>query len=62
MSLGSAESIDVRSFPAVCIGPETADEARAAGFRILAVSATPDSAALATATVTALARQPKETP
>jgi hydroxymethylbilane synthase len=62
VSLGHAESIDVRSFPAVCIGPETATEARTAGFRILAVSPTPDSAALAAATATALARQPQETP
>ncbi len=62
MSLGQAESIDVLSIPAVCIGPETADRARAAGFRILAVSPTPDSAALAAATATALARQPEETP
>jgi hydroxymethylbilane synthase len=60
LSLGEAESIDVRSFPAVCIGPETADEARAAGFRILAVSPTPDGAALAAATADALALQPVE--
>ena len=62
VSLGNAESIDVSSFPAVCIGPETADEARTAGFRILAVSPTPDSAVLAAATATALAPQPEETP
>jgi hydroxymethylbilane synthase len=61
LSLGEAESIDVRSFPAVCIGPETADEARSAGFRILVVAPKPDAAALAAATVTALARQPEET-
>jgi uroporphyrinogen-III synthase len=61
VSLAKAESIEVRSFPAVCIGPETADEARAAGFRILAVAPTPDSAALAAATATALARQSEET-
>jgi uroporphyrinogen-III synthase len=62
VSLGDPESIDVRSIPAVCIGPETAEEARTAGFRILAVAPTPDSVALATATATALARQPEETP
>jgi hydroxymethylbilane synthase len=62
MSLGQAESIDVLSIPAVCIGPETADEARTAGFRILAVSPTPDSAALAAATATALVCQRQETP
>jgi uroporphyrinogen-III synthase len=61
-SLGAAESVDVRSIPALCIGPETADEARAAGFRILAVSPTPDPAALAAIAATALARQPEETP
>ena len=62
VSLGDPESIDVRSFPAVCIGPETADEARSAGFRILAVAPTPDATALAAAAATALARQPEETP
>jgi uroporphyrinogen-III synthase len=62
LSLGEAESIDVRSFPAVCIGPETADEARAAGFRILAISPTPTSSALATSTASALALQLQETP
>ena len=61
LSLGQAESIDVRSFPAVCIGPETADEARIAGFRILAVAPTPDAAALAAAAAIALARKPEET-
>jgi uroporphyrinogen-III synthase len=62
LALGYAESIDVRSFPAVCIGPKTADEARTAGFRILAVSPTPDSAALAATTARALALQEGETP
>jgi len=62
LSLGNAESIDVRSFPVVCIGPETADEARVAGFRILAVPTTQDAAALAAATAAALAGQPRETP
>jgi len=62
VSLGRDESIDVQSFRAVCIGPETADEARSAGFRILVVAATPDVTALAAATETALARQPEETP
>ena len=62
VALGDAESIDVRSLRAVCIGPETADEARAAGFGILAVSLSPDSVALAAATANALTRQPVETP
>lgn len=60
VALGRVESIDVRAIPAVCIGPGTADEARAAGFRILAVAPTPNSAALAVATAEALARQPQE--
>ena len=62
ISLAKAELIDVRSFPAMCIGPETADEARSAGFRILAVAPRPDATTLAAATATALARQPEETP
>jgi hydroxymethylbilane synthase len=60
VALGESESIDIHSVPCVCIGPETAEEARAAGFRILAVSPTPDSAALVAATAGALALQPQE--
>ncbi|HEY3163948.1 MAG TPA: hydroxymethylbilane synthase [Candidatus Limnocylindrales bacterium] len=60
LALGQADSIEVRSLPAVCIGPETAGEARAAGFLVLAVSPTPDSAALATTTARVLALQPAE--
>ena len=60
VALGRDESIDVLVFPSVCIGPETADEARAAGFRILAVSPTPAAAALAAATARVLALQPQE--
>lgn len=62
VSLAKAESIDVRSFPAACIGPETADEARSAGFQILAIAPTPEAAALAAVTAAALARLPEETP
>jgi hydroxymethylbilane synthase len=54
VSLGRAESIEVRAMPAVCIGPETADEARTAGFRVIAVSPTPDPKALAATTADAL--------
>ena len=60
VALGEAESIDIHSIPCVCIGPETAEEARATGLRILAVSPTPDSAALAAATARVLALQPQE--
>jgi uroporphyrinogen-III synthase len=62
VALGVAESIDVRSLPAVCIGPVTAAEARTAGFRILAVAPTADAVALAAATAAALAGQPEATP
>jgi uroporphyrinogen-III synthase len=55
VALGRVVSIDVIAIPAICIGPETADEARAAGFRILAISATPESAALAATSAIALA-------
>lgn len=60
VALGEEVSVDVLSIPCVCIGPETAAEALAAGFRTLAVSPTPESAALAAATAGALALQPQE--
>jgi hydroxymethylbilane synthase len=60
ISVGDAESIDVRAFPAVCIGPETADAARTAGFAILAIAQTPTSASLGEATASALAIQTRE--
>jgi hydroxymethylbilane synthase len=59
-ALGREASIDVLSIPCVCIGPATADEARAAGFRILSVSPTADSVALASATARVLAVQSQE--
>jgi hydroxymethylbilane synthase len=60
VKLAAEESIDVLSTPSVCIGPETADAARAAGFRVLAISPEPDSAALAAATAMALTLHPQE--
>jgi uroporphyrinogen-III synthase len=60
VALARAESLDIASIPAVCIGPETADEARDAGFSVMAVSATPDAAVLAATTADAIARHPKE--
>jgi hydroxymethylbilane synthase len=61
VALASAESVDVTSIPSVCIGPETAADARRAGFPVLAVSVTPEAAGLARTTAAALAAQPKET-
>ena len=57
VALAGAESLEISSIPAVCIGPETATAAMEAGFRVLAVSPTPDAAALATATAEALAQR-----
>jgi uroporphyrinogen-III synthase len=61
VALGRVESIDVLAIPSICIGPETADEARAAGFRILAISATPEAAALAATSAVALATRSEVT-
>jgi len=60
VALGRAEAIDVLSIPSVCVGPETAVEAQAAGFQILAIAPTPDLAALAGAVARALVLQPQE--
>ncbi|HYH92689.1 MAG TPA: hydroxymethylbilane synthase [Candidatus Saccharimonadales bacterium] len=53
-SLGDAEGIDVRSIPAVCIGPATHGAAVDAGFRVVAESASQDAGSLAEATAAAL--------
>lgn len=60
-ALGRAESVDVTGIPSICIGPETAREARDEGFDVLAVAPSPDAAALAATAARALARQPQET-
>jgi hydroxymethylbilane synthase len=62
VALARAESLDIAAIPSVCIGPETAADARRAGFSVLAVSVRPEAAALATTTAAALPAQPKETP
>jgi hydroxymethylbilane synthase len=61
VALAGAEKLDMASIPAVCIGPETASEARNAGFLVLAVSVTPEAGALASTTAHSLAAVPKET-
>lgn len=50
VALATDEAIDVRAIPAVCIGPETARAATAAGFRVAAISSSRDVATLARAT------------
>jgi uroporphyrinogen III methyltransferase/synthase len=62
VALGRTESVDVRSIPSVCIGPATADAARAAGFRVLAISPTPAAAALAATAAEAIALELQEIP
>jgi uroporphyrinogen-III synthase len=60
VALARVAGFDVASIPSVCIGPETAQAADDAGFAVMAVSSTPDAAALASATARALAAHPKE--
>lgn len=60
VDLAHAEALDVASIPSVCIGPETAATARAAGFGVLAVAETTEATALATTTARALASPLKE--
>jgi hydroxymethylbilane synthase len=59
VALARAASVDMCSIPAICIGPNTAMDARTAGFSVLAVSAIPEATALAVTTARALAAQPK---
>jgi uroporphyrinogen-III synthase len=60
MKLARDGATDLLTIPSVCIGPETAADAAAAGFRTLAVSPSPSAAALATTTARALALVPQE--
>jgi uroporphyrinogen-III synthase len=60
-SLADAESIDLSAAPAICIGDQTADAAREAGFRVLAVAPAPDAATLASTAAAALIPQLQET-
>lgn len=54
LGLADRESIDVLTLPAVCIGPETAADARSAGFDVVAVSSSPDAWTLAEVAAAAL--------
>jgi hydroxymethylbilane synthase len=59
-SLAQSAGVDVLTIPAVCIGPETASEARQAGFQVIGVASSQDADALAAATTSALTLQPQE--
>jgi uroporphyrinogen-III synthase len=59
-ALARSEGYDLTAIPAVCIGPETADVARSAGFAVEAIAAEQDAAALASATAQLVHRQPME--
>lgn len=61
-SLATADALDVTAIPAICIGPETADEAARAGFRVIAVASSQDANTLANTTAAALTLQPQEIP
>lgn len=60
LALARHEAIEVTSIPAVCIGPQTADEAVRLGFEVVTTAPTPDVHALAATTVAAIS-QPVET-
>ncbi len=61
VALAAAESLgDVTAMPAICIGPETAIEARRLGFHVLTEAPSRGAQALAAATARALAAQPQE--
>ncbi len=63
LALAAAEPLlDVESIPAICIGPETAAEARRLGFLVLAEAPSRGARVLAEATARALAAQPQEIP
>ena len=53
-SLAASDGLDVTSIPAICIGPETAEAATRAGFRLLSVASSQDADALARTTASAL--------
>jgi hydroxymethylbilane synthase len=60
VALAEAEDLDLRSIPAVCIGPETGRAATAAGFHVLALAPSQDAATLAATAADSLTTRPME--
>jgi uroporphyrinogen-III synthase len=60
VAVADAIGRDVRSIPAICIGPDTCREATRHGFHVLATSTAPDAATIAATAAAALAH-PVET-
>lgn len=62
LALAEIERIDLRTIPAICLGPETHRAAVEAGFRVAAVSPSPDAATVAATTAEALGQARMEIP
>jgi uroporphyrinogen-III synthase len=60
LALADRDGVDIRSIAAVAVGPETAAEARRAGFDVAAVSPTPDVHVLAETVADVIAATPLE--
>lgn len=50
LRLATADGVDLSALPAICIGPETARVAAAAGFEVVGIATSPESSDLAEAT------------
>ena len=61
-ALARDEAIDITAIPAICIGTETAEEARKAGYEVLAVAASTDPIALARTAASVLRDRHQEMP
>jgi hydroxymethylbilane synthase len=55
VALGGDRRADLLAIPAICIGPVTADAARALGYRVAAVAARPEAAVVAEAVASVVA-------
>jgi uroporphyrinogen-III synthase len=60
LRLAEAARVDVRSIPAICIGPETARAATAAGLQVVARASSPNASSLAAAAAAAITARPVE--